>query len=73
MTFYCDDHRHLVCTPYSIDNLHLMAKELGINSNWFHRDHYDIPKRRIKEIKEKCSILSTRQLYAIIHKVEIPL
>jgi len=45
--------RHLVCVPYSVSNLHKMAKELGIKRCWFHNGrypHYDIPKRRIEEI-----------------------
>jgi len=31
-----------------------MAKELGIERCWFHKNHYDIPKRRIEEIQAKC-------------------
>ena len=31
MEYYCDLHRHLVCLPYSKENLHKMAKDLGIN------------------------------------------
>jgi hypothetical protein len=49
MKYYCDNMRHLVCVPYSIDNLHKMAKELNINRCWFHANasypHYDIPKK----------------------------
>ncbi len=66
LKFYCDDKRHLVCIPYSKDNLHLMAKELNIKKCWFHKDHYDIPKRRIQEIKEKCEIVSPRDILSII-------
>ena len=66
MTFLCDDARHLVCTPYSIENLHRMADELGIKRCWFHRDHYDIPKRRVAEIQAKCKVVSTREIAAIV-------
>ena len=59
MKYYCDDQRHLVCIPYSIENLHKMAEDLNINKCWFHKNHYDIPKRRIKEIQEKCNEHST--------------
>jgi len=66
MTYYCDNMRHLVCVPYSIDNLHKMAKDLNIKRCWFHKDHYDIPKRRIKEIQDKCVVVSPKDIVNII-------
>lgn len=71
LQYICDAHRHLVCTPYSIENLHRMARELGIHRGWFHggkHPHYDIPKRRISEIKAKCRVVSSRDLLAIIYE-----
>lgn len=63
--FYCDNKRHIVCLPYSIENLHIMAEELGIKKCWFHKDHYDIPKRRIEEITNKCILVSPKQIVRI--------
>jgi hypothetical protein len=65
-----DEKRHLVCLPYSIENLHKMADLLGINRNWFHRDHYDIPKMRIEEMKQKCEVVRPREIVGIIKDVE---
>lgn len=70
MKYLCDNARHLVCEPYSIENLHKMAAELGIKQCWFHKTHYDIPKRRITEIKEKCEEVSTRKILEIIRAAE---
>jgi len=67
MIFFCDQSRHLVCTPYSIENLHIMAEQLKIKKCWFHKDHYDIPKRRVNEIMEKCQIISSKEIWQIIH------
>jgi hypothetical protein len=67
--YYCDNARHLVCFPYSIEGLHTMAINLGIKKCWFHSGHhahYDIPKRRIKEIQEKCIITSSQGIIEII-------
>lgn len=67
--FYCDDQRHLVCKPYSIENLHRMAVQLGIKRCWFHNGkfaHYDIPKLRIKEIESKCIIVDSKSILKII-------
>jgi len=66
MKYYCDEYRHLVCVPYSIELLHLMANELGIKKCWFHKNHYDIPKRRIEEIKNKCIVISSKEILKII-------
>jgi len=66
LDYYCDNSRHLVCEPYSIKNLHRMAKELNIKKCWFHKNHYDIPKRRIKEIQDRCLIVSPKEIVKII-------
>jgi uncharacterized protein YrrD len=66
MTYYCDTKRHLVCKPYSLDNLHLMAKNLNIKRCWFHKDHYDIPLKRINEITSKCIVVSSKEIVKII-------
>lgn len=69
MIYLCDTNRHLICVPYSIDNLHnKMAEELHIKKCWFHDDHYDIPKKRIKEITEKCQVISSRDIVRIIRQ-----
>lgn len=66
MKFVCDDKRHLICVPYSLENLHAMAEELGIAKCWFHKNHYDIPKKRIDEIKKKCTVVDTKNIVEII-------
>ncbi len=66
MTYYCDEARHLVCLPYAVENLHAMAQALLVHRAWFHRDHYDIPKRRIEEIMSMCTVVSSRDIVRII-------
>ncbi len=72
MEYYCDKKRHLICVPFSIENLHKMAEDLDIKRCWFHlkgrleHPHYDIPKKRITEIQEKCIMISDRELLRII-------
>lgn len=67
--FFSDNMRHLVCTPYSVKNLHEMAKELNIKRCWFHAasdyPHYDIPKRRIAEIQAKTTVVDPRVILRI--------
>lgn len=66
LQYYCDKARHLVCVPYSVENLHKMAKDLDIKKVWFHKNHYDIPKRRIAEITAKCTVVSSKDIVNII-------
>jgi hypothetical protein len=42
-----------------------MADDLGIKRCWFHKDHYDIPKRRIEEISARCEIVSSKEIVRI--------
>ena len=69
MTYYYDQMRHLICVPYSIENLHAMAVDLNIGRHWYHggkRPHYDIPKKRIDEIANMAEQISPRNLLTII-------
>lgn len=70
MEYICDEYRHLICIPYSIANLHLMAETLNIKRCWFHKNHYDIPKKRINEIKNKCKIVQSKEIVQIIKEHE---
>jgi len=72
LKYYCDTTRHLVCKPYSIQNLHKMAKELNINRCWFHKTHYDMPKSRVHEITAKCKLVDSRMIVDIIKFDAIP-
>ena len=68
MQYLCDNQRHLICKPYSIPNLHKMAEDLKIKRCWFHSpDHYDIPKRRLEEIKQECKVITTKEIINIIN------
>lgn len=66
MKIYCDDKRHLVCIPYSVQNLHRMAEDLGIRRCWFHRNHYDIPKGMITFVTNIAEKVTSRQILEII-------
>lgn len=68
MKYYTDRRRHLVCLPYSIDNLHKMADDLTLGRHWYHGHpypHYDIPKSRIEDIESKCIIVSAKDVVRI--------
>ena len=55
-----DGIRHLVCLPYSLQNLHIMAAQLGLGRHWFHKDHYDIPVNRRVEIEQNALHVSPK-------------
>lgn len=68
LKYICDKYRHLICVPYSIENLHIMAEELDLKRCWFHKNHYDIPKRRDRrlEIEAQCRKVNSRTIVDII-------
>jgi len=69
LRYFSDSMRHLVCWPYSIENLHAMALDLRIHRCWFHLGHYahyDIPKRRVAEIAQRTEVVSPRVILAIV-------
>lgn len=70
LTYVTDGKRHLICVPYSIENLHRMAEELGIKKCWFHKNHYYIPKTRIEEIESQCTMVGKEQIVEIIKSPE---
>lgn len=68
MQFYTDGKRHLVCLPYSVDNLHKMAEQLGIGKHWFHNAknaHYDIPKRLLERIESQSIKVTSKDIVRI--------
>ena len=66
LEYFCDEKRHIVCEPYSIENLHKMAEALKIGKHWFHKNHYDMPKTRIEEITAKCTLVNSKEIIKII-------
>lgn len=74
MKYYCDNKRHLVCEPFSIENLHKMAEDLKIGNHFFEYSnngrlpHYDIPAHRIDEITAKCELVSRFEIVKIIRR-----
>lgn len=67
MEYLCDGSRHVICLPYSIANLHLMAADLRIHRGWFHHNHYDMPKRREREIMARCRYVRSWEIVTIIN------
>lgn len=68
MLYLTDGKRHLICEPYSIENLHKMAEDLNIKRCWFHNGrlkHYDIRKTRA-DIINRCEIVSSKEIIRII-------
>lgn len=68
MLYFADNARHLICFPYTKENLHSMAVNLGIKRHWFHASphaHYDIPKKMIEEVHSKVTMVTQSELLRI--------
>jgi len=70
---FVTDKKHLICVPYSIENLHKTAEEFKIDVCWFKKNHYFIggyPEETIEEIAKKCKIVSQANIVEIIQSPE---
>lgn len=63
LLYLTDGRKNIICLPYSIENLHQMAKELGMNEKYFNKDHYVVPDHMVDEIEDKCGKVSTQTLF----------
>jgi hypothetical protein len=66
---YVTDKKHLICVPYSIENLHKMAEKFGIGKSLFKINHYSLSKfneSAIERISKKCRIISTSNIIEVI-------
>jgi len=62
-----DCQRHLIAVPYTKENLHRAAEQLGIKRCWSHKDHYDIPKRMMSRMPETAAEkVSPREIARIV-------
>lgn len=69
LRYLCDRSRHIVCLPYSVENLHAMAQDLRLSRGWFHDGrwpHYDMPAHRIAELTARCEVVSPRAILNVI-------
>lgn len=69
LRYLCDRSRHIVCLPYSVENLHAMAQDLRLSRGWFHDGrwpHYDMPTHRIEELTARCEVVSPRTILNVI-------
>jgi hypothetical protein len=65
LQFICDSNRHMVCQPFSVDNLHRMAASLHIDRTWFFDDYYLIPGNRVQEMMALCEVRSPAEVAQI--------
>lgn len=70
LRYFSDSQRHLVCWPYTVDNLHKMAKILGIKRCWYDPNpahpHYDVPQKDMRVIRNRTEVVSPREILKIV-------
>lgn len=70
LKYVCDKWCHLICEPYSTENLHIMARQIGLDKQWFRKTYYEIPDYLRKEINKQCQIITLIEIREIIHHPE---
>ena len=67
MRYFADERRHLICVPYTRENLLAMADDLDIPRHWYHGGtypHIDMPARQVIRILDdpRVTIVSPREI-----------
>ena len=63
LLYLTDGRKNVICIPYSIENLHKMADDLGMKKKYFKKDHYEIPDDMVSEVEDKCDVVTTTTLF----------
>ena len=71
LLYLTDGHRNVICVPYSIENLHKMADDLGIKRSWFKEDHYEIPDSYYPQFEDKCERVTTPTLFKTVKNMMV--
>lgn len=67
LIYFGDTQRHMVCWPYGIGNLHMMAEDLHLGNHWFHKNHYDMPKMMVPKLIDRMDqVVSSKDIVRII-------
>lgn len=67
--FLTDGNKNVICVPYSEDNLHKMAKKLGISNRFFRKTHYVIPDAIRDNVEEYCEKVTSKTLFRTLYSI----
>ena len=69
---YClDDDLHLICMPYSDENIRMMAEHLKLVRNWLvsgRHKYYEVPLHEAQRIASQTLRVSHGQLISVIER-----
>lgn len=69
LIYITDGVGNVICLPYSVENLHKMADDLGIAKRWYRDGHYKVPKEIADDLEEKCDKVTTTTLFRTVRNV----
>lgn len=69
LIYITDGVGNVICLPYSVENLHKMADDLGIAKRWYRNGHYNVPKEIADGLEEKCDKVTTTTLFRTVRNV----
>lgn len=67
--YLCDEAGHLICTPYTTENLHVAARHLTLGPLFYKTEpypHYAVPWMRIEDVRAKCDAVEEAAILAIV-------
>ena len=70
LTYLCDQNRHLICLPFTWENMQRMAAELQLKRKTLskvpNKRFYRIPFDRLLEIEYQCEVVPAWRILEII-------
>jgi hypothetical protein len=70
LRYLCDENRHLICLPFSLENMKRMAFELELKRKCLSKvpgkRFYRIPLGRLDEIMHQCEVVAAWEILEII-------
>lgn len=74
LTYLCDQNRHLICVPFSLENMKRMAFQLQLKRKALSKvpgkRFYRIPFDRLLEIEMQCELVPAWHILEIITRNE---
>lgn len=74
LRYLCDENRHLVCLPFSWENMQTMLFQLELKRKGLSKTpgkrFYRIPFDRLEEIMDRCEVVAAWEILEIITRNE---
>lgn len=69
LLYLTDGVENVICLPYSKENMHKMADDLGIKKSWFKNDRFKVTKEFLDENEDALETVLPTTLFRSIRNI----